>query len=78
MSGSVATTVPVANAQYLIEGMIIDIVKSDDGTPLTNGSGRRIKAVNRGTTRQSCSKEPPPWRQPQTIVLPNRSLTVMR
>lgn len=50
MTGSAATTVPVANAQYLIEGMIIDIVKSDDGTPLANGSGRRIKAVNRGTT----------------------------
>lgn len=47
---SASTTVPVANAQYLVEGMIIDIVKAADGTALANGTGRRIKAVNRGAT----------------------------
>jgi hypothetical protein len=47
---SASTTVPVANAQYLVEGMIIDIVATANGTPITNGTGRRIIAVNKGAT----------------------------
>lgn len=45
-----AVTVNVASAQYLVEGMIIDIVAAADGTAVTNGTGRRIMAVNRGTS----------------------------
>ena len=45
-----SVTVNVANAQYLVEGMIIDIVATANGTPVTNGTGRRIIAVNKGAT----------------------------
>jgi hypothetical protein len=45
-----SVTVSVSNAQYLVEGMIIDIVAAADGTAITGGTGRRIKAVNRGAT----------------------------
>lgn len=47
---SASTTVLVANPQYLVEGMIIDIVATANGTPITNGTGRRIIAVNKGAT----------------------------
>ena len=42
-----STTVKVESTQYLIEGMIIDIVDAQSGTPITNGKQRRIVAVNR-------------------------------
>jgi len=41
-----STTVNVESTQYLIEGMIIDIVNAT-GAPITNGEQRRIVAVNR-------------------------------
>lgn len=41
-----STTVNVESTQYLIEGMIIDIVDAT-GAPITNGEQRRIVAVNR-------------------------------
>lgn len=45
-----ATTVVVANPQYLIEGMIIDIVTTATGVAIANGTGRRIIAVNKGVS----------------------------
>ena len=45
-----ATTVVVASTQYLVEGMIIDIVAAADGTAVTGGTARRIAAVNRGAS----------------------------
>lgn len=41
------TTVNVESTQYLIEGMIIDIVDTTTNNPITNGTQRRIVAVNR-------------------------------
>jgi len=41
-----STAVNVESTQYLIEGMIIDIVDAN-GNPITNGKQRRIVAVNR-------------------------------
>lgn len=43
-----SVTVNVASAQYLIEGMIVDIVTTATGEHVTNGTARRILAVNRG------------------------------
>jgi len=42
-----SVVVNVESTQYLIEGMIIDIVDAQSGTPITNGKQRRIVAVNR-------------------------------
>lgn len=42
-----STVVSVESTQYLIEGMIIDIVNALTGVPITNGTQRRIVAVNR-------------------------------
>lgn len=39
--------VNVESTQYLIEGMIIDIVNAETGVPIQNGTQRRIVAVNR-------------------------------
>lgn len=41
-----ATTINVASCQYLVEGMIIDILDTN-GAALANGTQRRIAAVNR-------------------------------
>lgn len=41
-----SNVVNVANVQYLVEGMIIDIVDAT-GTPITNGRARRIAAIDR-------------------------------
>ena len=41
------TVVNVESTQYLIEGMIIDIVNTNNNNPITNGKHRRIVAVNR-------------------------------
>ncbi|MFA6662604.1 MAG: hypothetical protein WCS56_06180, partial [Bacilli bacterium] len=43
-----STTVIVASAQYLMEGMIVDIVTTATGVAVENGTARRILAVNRG------------------------------
>lgn len=42
-----SNVVSVESTQYLIEGMIIDIVNAHTGVPITNGTQRRIVAVNR-------------------------------
>ena len=42
-----SVTVNVESTQYLIEGMIIDIVDALTGVPIQNGTQRRIVAVNR-------------------------------
>lgn len=42
-----SVTVVVDSVQYLMEGMTIDIVATADGTAVSNGTGRRIAAVNR-------------------------------
>jgi len=42
-----STVVNVESTQYLIEGMIIDIVDAETGDPIPNGTQRRIVAVNR-------------------------------
>jgi hypothetical protein len=41
-----AVTVVVASTQYLIEGQIIDIVTTSTGVAITNGTQRRIAAVD--------------------------------
>jgi hypothetical protein len=41
-----ANVVVVASTQYLIEGQIIDIVTTTTGVPITNGTQRRIAAVD--------------------------------
>lgn len=42
-----SVVVNVESTQYLIEGMIIDIVNAQTGVPIQNGTQRRIVAVNR-------------------------------
>ena len=42
-----SVVVNVESTQYLIEGMIIDIVNAQTGAPIQNGTQRRIVAVNR-------------------------------
>lgn len=42
-----SVVVNVESTQYLIEGMIIDIVDAQTGVPIQNGTQRRIVAVNR-------------------------------
>ena len=42
-----SVVVNVESTQYLIEGMIIDIVDAETGDPIDNGTQRRIVAVNR-------------------------------
>lgn len=42
-----SVVVNVESTQYLIEGMIIDIVAAQTGVPIQNGTQRRIVAVNR-------------------------------
>jgi hypothetical protein len=42
-----SVTVSVASTQYLIEGMTIDILLTATGAAITNGSARRISAVDR-------------------------------
>lgn len=42
-----STTVNVASTQYLVEGMIVDIVATATGVAIDNGSARRIALVDR-------------------------------
>ena len=42
-----SVVVNVESTQYLIEGMIIDIIDAQTGVPIQNGTQRRIVAVNR-------------------------------
>jgi len=48
-----SVTVNVESTQYLIEGMIIDIVDAQTGDPIQNGTQRRIVAVNRIGSQKS-------------------------
>ena len=40
-----ATTVVVTSTQYLMDGMVIDIVVTSTGVAITNGRGRKIAAI---------------------------------
>ncbi|EGD47136.1 hypothetical protein Cpap_1528 [Ruminiclostridium papyrosolvens DSM 2782] len=40
-------TVEVASTQYLVEGMIVDLITNSTGAEITNGSKRRIKSIDR-------------------------------
>jgi hypothetical protein len=48
-----SVVVNVESTQYLIEGMIIDIVNAQTGVPIDNGTQRRIVAVNRIGSQKS-------------------------
>lgn len=52
---SAGTIITVADTSFVKEGLIIDIYKTGETTPQTNGSGRRITAVDRANNKITIS-----------------------
>lgn len=52
---SAGRTITVADTSFVKEGLIIDIYKTGETTPQTNGAGRRITAVDRANNKITIS-----------------------
>lgn len=52
---SAGKTITVADTSFVKEGLIIDIYKTGETTPQTNGAGRRITAVDRANNKITIS-----------------------